>query len=172
MKKVWVVVALLSAMVAISSCVSKKKAAGLQARINELTAENTKLSEKIRVDLADCQQKSASLQSQLDGRNSELASRVSRVKELEEQLDYLKKTNANLLDRMADLSVVSKQGAESIRKSLEAIDQQSKYIQNLNGSIQRKDSLNLVLVTNLKRSLVDVNDEDVQVQVKKGVVYV
>lgn len=36
----------------------------------------------------------------------------------------------------------------------------------------RKDSLNLSLVMNLKRSLADVNDSDVQIEVKKGVVYI
>ncbi|MCB0620131.1 MAG: OmpA family protein, partial [Saprospiraceae bacterium] len=42
----------------------------------------------------------------------------------------------------------------------------------LTSDIQRKDSLNLALVTNLKRSLANVNDEDIQIEVKKGVVYV
>ncbi|OZI06531.1 hypothetical protein BWI93_19540, partial [Siphonobacter sp. BAB-5385] len=171
MRKVWVMMALSVAVVS-QSCVSKKKASALQAQVNDLKTENTRLAERIRVELGDCQQKSASLQSQLDARNNELTAKTARVKEVEDQLDYLKRTNAGLLDRMADLSIVSKQGAESIKRSLEAIDQQSKYIQSLNTSIQRKDSLNLTLVTNLKRSLANVNDEDVEVQVKKGVVYV
>nr|WP_255785029.1 OmpA family protein [Membranihabitans maritimus] len=38
--------------------------------------------------------------------------------------------------------------------------------------MRRKDSLNLVLVQKLKRSLSNVNDEDVNVEVKKGVVYI
>ena len=73
---------------------------------------------------------------------------------------------------MSDLSVISKTGAESIKKSLEAINQQSGYIQELNKSINRKDSTNLALVMNLKRSLGNINDEDVTIEVKKGVVYV
>ena len=171
MRKIWVMLALSTAVMT-SSCVSKKKARALQSQVNDLQAENNRLSERIRVELGDCQQKSASLQAQLDSRNSELSAKAARVKEVEDQLDYLKRTNAGLLDRMADLSIVSKQGAESIKRSLEAIDQQSKYIQSLNNSIQRKDSLNMTLVMNLKRSLANVNDEDVEVQVKKGVVYV
>jgi len=171
MRKVWVMLALSTAVMT-SSCVSKKKARALQTQVNDLQAENSRLSERIRVELGDCQQKSASLQAQLDSKNSELSAKTARVKEVEDQLDYLKRTNAGLLDRMADLSIVSKQGAESIKRSLEAIDSQSKYIQSLNTSIQRKDSLNMTLVMNLKRSLANVNDEDVEVQVKKGVVYV
>ena len=73
---------------------------------------------------------------------------------------------------MEDLSIISKSGAENIQKSLEAINQQSKYIQGLNTKIQMKDSLNLALVTNLKRSLANINDEDVKVEVRGGLVYV
>ncbi|MCB0622991.1 MAG: flagellar motor protein MotB, partial [Saprospiraceae bacterium] len=74
--------------------------------------------------------------------------------------------------RLTDLSIVSKAGAESIQKSLETINERNQYIKNLTSDIQRKDSLNLALVTNLKRSLANVNDEDIQIEVKKGVVYV
>jgi chemotaxis protein MotB len=73
---------------------------------------------------------------------------------------------------MSDLSIVSKSGAESIKKSLETLNEQTKYVNNLNTSIQRNDSINLALVMNLKRSLEDINDQDVSVEVKKGVVYV
>ena len=84
----------------------------------------------------------------------------------------IKKTNTNLLDRMADLSIISKTESESIRKSLEAINEQNKQINDLSASIRQKDSLNLALVMNLKRSLADVKDEDVSIEVKKGVVYI
>jgi chemotaxis protein MotB len=84
----------------------------------------------------------------------------------------MKKTNTNLLDRLSDLSVINKSGAESIRKSLDALNEQGKYIKDLNSSIQKKDSVNLSLVMNLKRSLADINDEDVSIEVKKGVVYI
>ncbi|MEZ4849375.1 MAG: hypothetical protein R3B93_12315 [Bacteroidia bacterium] len=43
-------------------------------------------------------------------------------------MEYFKSTNTNLLDRLADLSVVSKSGAESIQKSLQALNEQNKYI--------------------------------------------
>ena len=38
--------------------------------------------------------------------------------------------------------------------------------------MQRKDSINLALVMNLKRSLDNFDDEDIAIEVKKGVVYV
>jgi chemotaxis protein MotB len=108
----------------------------------------------------------------LKKRDTDLEAKNGQLKALQEQLDYFKKTNTNLLDRLSDLSVINKSGAESIRKSLDALNEQGKYIKDLNSSIQRKDSMNLSLVMNLKRSLADVNDEDVTVEVKKGVVYI
>lgn len=102
----------------------------------------------------------------------ELALKEEQVEQLQEQIQHMQSTNAGLLDRMADLSIVNKSGAESIQKSLENITQQYSFIQDLTSKIQSKDSLNLALVMNLKRSLSDINDEDVQVEVKGGVVYV
>lgn len=102
----------------------------------------------------------------------ELALKTEQVQQLEEQLKHLQMTNASLLDRMSDLSVVNKAGAESIQRSLESINQQYAFIQDLTTKIQSKDSLNLALVMNLKRSLSDINDEDVQVEVKGGMVHV
>lgn len=102
----------------------------------------------------------------------EIALKDQQIKQLEEQLDHLKNTEASLLDRLSDLSVINKTGAESISKSLESINQQYSFIENLTSKIQEKDSINLALVMNIKRSLSDINDQDVQVEVKGGVVYV
>jgi chemotaxis protein MotB len=101
----------------------------------------------------------------LSTKDAELQTKASQITDLQSQLEFLKKNNTNLLDRMADLSIVSKAGAESIRRSLETLS-------NVSSSAQRRDSINLLLVRNLKRSLADINDSDVQVEVKKGVVYV
>ena len=103
---------------------------------------------------------------------SELALKNEQIGQLEEQLNYAQSTQSSLLDRMADLSVVNKDGAESIKKSLENITQQYGFIQDLTTKIQSKDSLNLALVMNLKRSLSNIDDEDIQVEVKGGFVHV
>ncbi len=105
-------------------------------------------------------------------KNKEVEALNNQVVQLENQVEHLQSSNANLLDRMADLSVISKEGAESIKQSLENMGQQYAFIENLTKKVQSKDSLNLALVMNLKRSLSDINDEDIQVEVKGGVVYV
>lgn len=155
-----------------TSCVSKKKYLALETQQNELRAG-------LQQKLTDCtteqdglRKSVASKDSELAAQKSQLTAKDTQIKSLEDQLDFMKKTNTNLLDRMSDLSVVSKSGAESIKRSLDAINEQSKHIKDLTGQVQRKDSLNLALVMNLKRSLADVNDEDVTIEVKKGVVYI
>ncbi|MFC4634599.1 flagellar motor protein MotB [Dokdonia ponticola] len=138
----------------LTSCVSQKKYADLQDKVenceNELKTVN---SERLVLE-------------------NSFANEKNKTKALENQIDYFKSTNTNLLERLSDLSVVSKSGAESIKKSLEALNEQNAYIKDLTSSIQRKDSLNLALVMNLKRSLDNFDDEDISIEVKKGVVYV
>jgi chemotaxis protein MotB len=111
-------------------------------------------------------------QSKIEQLEREISIKDEQITQLEEQIEQLNYTNSSLLDRMSDLSIVSKAGAESIQQSLENINKQYDFIQELTTKMQHKDSLNLALVMNLKRSLADVNDEDIQVEVKGGVVYV
>mgnify|MGYP001028753438 CR=1 FL=1 len=138
----------------LTSCVSQKKYAALQDRA--ALCENN---------LKNSQNENALLE-------TNLANEKNRAKSLEQQMEYFKSTNTDLLARLSDLSVVSKSGAESIKQSLEALNEQNRYIKDLTTSMQRKDSINLVLVMNLKRSLDDFDDEDINIEVKKGVVYV
>jgi chemotaxis protein MotB len=162
-------------LLSFTSCVGKKKfkaakaeIAAWQAKQNECLAEL----EKSKAAAAELQRQKTGLEGQLSQAKDNVATQEKQAKSLEEQIAYLKTTNTNLLDRLSDLSVVSKSGAESIKKSLEALNEQNRYVRNLTTSIQRKDSINLALVMNLKRSLSDVNDQDVNVEVRKGVVYV
>lgn len=113
----------------------------------------------------DCKMKTGKLE-------ADLAAKDGKVKGLEEQMDMLRKTNNNLLDRLADLSIVSKSGAESIRKTLDALNEKDKQINALNKAMAQKDSMMLTLVLNLKRSLAGVPSDDVNVEVKQGVVFI
>jgi chemotaxis protein MotB len=164
-----------SATLLLSSCVSKKKFSEMRDAREAAESALAMASKSLK----DCDEERTGLRKNLTDCNenlsrakADLMAENNRAKSLQEQLDYMKETNTTLLARLADLSVVSKSSAESIKKSLEAIEGQSKQIKDLTSSIQRRDSLNLALVMNLKRSLSDVNDSDVNIQVKKGVVYV
>lgn len=162
-----------------NACVSKKKhklmtndketaAAESKQLLSQLKQSQTQYEELLKKQQDDQNR----IKTEMQLSDNKLSESQARIKSLEAQLELANKTNTNLLGRMEDLSIISKSGAESMQKSLDAINQQSKYIQGLNTKIQMKDSLNLALVSNLKRSLADINDQDVQVEVRGGVVYV
>lgn len=167
-RKTYLVLPILLIPLIFSSCVSKKmltkeqdRSMGYYEQLEACQAEGNKLG-KENQDLSN-----SVMQLEL-----QLSNEKHNVALQEQQLDYFRSTNTNLLDRLADLSVVSKSGAESIKKSLEALNDQNIYIKDLTSSIRQRDSINLALVMNLKRSLADVNDEDITIEVKKGVVYI
>jgi chemotaxis protein MotB len=96
----------------------------------------------------------------------------SQNKMLADQVEYLKKTHNQVLNTLQDMSILSGTQAESMKESLKTIAERNAYINNLQSAIMRKDSLNMILVTNLKSSLADVNDKDINIKVEKGVIYV
>jgi len=169
-----------------TSCVGKKKFLAMQTKYESAEAKANKqkeacLAEKadLKAELQETQKELAITKTKLESKKellsdkeNDLMAYESQLKVLKEQLAYFKSSNTSLLERLSDLAVVSKSGAENIKKSLETLGEQNRYIRDLTTKMQKKDSLNLALVTNLKRSLQDVNDEDVQVEVKKGVVYI
>jgi len=143
------------------SCVSQKKFKAEVAKADSLTAANAKLAS----DLKNCNDLTASdataraaLQKQLD--------------DLNKQLDLAKQNHDATIKQLQDLSVISSTQAESIKKSLDNIGAKDSYIQNLQAELAHKDSLNMALVMNLKGALADVNDQDINIKVDKGVVYI
>jgi chemotaxis protein MotB len=100
------------------------------------------------------------------------AQREAQIASLKDQVDMLKKNNNVALKQLEDLSVISSSQAESIKKSLDNIGAKDSYIQSIQQAAARKDSLNMALVMNLKGALGDLDDQDVNIKVDKGVVYV
>ena len=124
-------IVLLLSLTFLSSCVSKKKFLDMQGERDAIRLSHSQLEEDLRV----CKLDRTSLRTDLDMRGNLLAAREAelnaernRAKSLEDQVANLQSTNKSLLDRLTDLSVISKSGAESIQRSLEAINEQNKYI--------------------------------------------
>ena len=158
-----------------ASCVSKKKFTEMQQGREKAEASLAQMSKKFNdceEEKADLKAKLATVEGNLKKAQDDLAKANENARNLQEQVDYLKRTNTTLLANLEDLSVVSRASAESIKKSLDQLEGQGKYIRDLTTSMARKDSLNLALVMNLKRSLSDMNDDDVNIEVRKGVVYI
>ncbi|WP_298533894.1 OmpA family protein [uncultured Algibacter sp.] len=135
-----------SAMVLLSSCVSKKQFTDLEAK----QKETQDLLNSATVKLNSC----------LEDR----ASATARATALEEQVADLRKNNDNL-------TVLSAKGASSIEKTLESIKEKELKISRLQDALTQKDSVTLALVTSLKRE-VGINDPDIEVNVEKGVVFI
>ena len=143
------------------SCVSQKKYKEAQARYDAL---NVTLS-TAQADLNTCNQDKATLSRQKGILENDVAN-------LNKQIDFLKQNNTQALKQLEDLSVITSAQAESIRKSMENIGAKDSYIQTLQQQMARKDSLNMALVMNLKGAVGNMNDEDINIKVDKGVVYI
>jgi chemotaxis protein MotB len=136
------------------SCVSSKKYKALNSKYEKTQSSDKNCSDQLQKVEAD-----------------NLAMTKERAT-LQAQVDYMKKNSNQVLGALQDMSVLSTKQAESVKQSLESINKKDAYIMNLQSAIARKDSLNMILVMNLKSSLKDVNDKDINIKVEKGVVYV
>ncbi len=136
------------------SCVSQKKYAELEAKHKE--AQD--LLNSATVKLNDCLEEKATVTSQLNA--------------LEEQNTFLKANNQELIRNMGDLTELTSKGAENLEKSLESLQEKDLTIRKLQDAVTRRDSVNLSLVQSLKGVLGNLDDEDIEVSVEKGVVFV
>ena len=147
------------------SCVSSKK---FQALNDKYASLNTQLVASQKETRA-CKDEKAEADRQ---RAIADAQREAQIASLKDQVELLKKNNNVALKQLEDLSVISSSQAESIKKSLDNIGAKDSYIQSIQQAAARKDSLNMALVMNLKGALGDLSDQDVNIKVDKGVVYV
>ena len=140
---------LLSATAAImlSSCVSQKK-------YNELEA------------------KQRETQDQLNTATVKLNACLEDKERMTGEIGRLNNTNAALLNNVGDLATLSKKEAENMERSLERIKEKDLAITKMQDAMNKKDSVTLALVTSLKGALGNMADEDIEINVEKGVVYV
>ena len=143
MKKV---VIALSVLALLTSCVSKKKYADLEAR----NKETQDLLNTATVKLNSCLEEKAGLTARVEG---------------------LKEHNQTLIATSKDMTVLTAKGAENIEKALESIKEKDLKISRMQDALNKKDSVTLAVVTSLK-SVVGLNDPDIEINVEKGVVYI
>lgn len=143
MKKLMVT---LSALALLTSCVSKKEYAALEAK----NKETQDLLNTCTVKLNSCLEEKAGLKATVDG---------------------LKETNQHLISTSKDMTVLSTKGAENIEKALESIKEKDLKISRMQDALTKKDSVTLAVVTSLK-SVVGMDDKDIEINVDKGVVFI
>tara|TARA_R110002049_G_scaffold98432_1_gene239633 strand:- start:2350 stop:3201 length:852 start_codon:yes stop_codon:yes gene_type:complete len=152
MKKIFL--GCIGATILLSSCVSQKKFSDLEAKHKE----SQDLLNSATVKLNSCIE--------------EKATATARLRTLEDQNDFLKANNQILVDNMGNLTDLSAKGAQNLEKSLESLQEKDLTIRKLNDAITRRDSVNLSLVQSLKGVLGNLDDEDIEISVEKGVVFV
>ncbi|MBN2839296.1 MAG: OmpA family protein [Fusobacteriaceae bacterium] len=141
-----VIVPMLALVLTLTSCVSKKKFADLEAKQKET-------------------------QDLLNTATVKLNSCLTEKDALANQIDYLKKNNSDLINSSKELTVLTQKGAENLEKSLESLKEKDLKISRLQDALTKKDSVTLALVTSLKRE-VGIDDPDININVEKGVVMI
>jgi len=152
MKK-WIIGSLGLALV-LSSCVSQKKYADLEAK----QKETQDLLNSATVKLNTCIEEKATADAQL--------------KTLQDENAFLKANNQELINNMGNLTTLTAKGADNLEKSLESLKEKDLTIRKLQDAVTRRDSVNLALVQSLKGVLGNLDDEDIEVSVEKGVVFI
>jgi chemotaxis protein MotB len=143
MKKIVIALSLLALM---TSCVSKKKYADLEAK----NKETQDLLNTCTVKLNSCLEEKAALNATASA---------------------LKDQNQHLITTSKDMTVLTAKGAENIEKALESIKEKDLKISRMQDALTKKDSVTLAVVTSLK-SAVGISDPDIEINVEKGVVFI
>ena len=138
----------------LASCVSQKKFTELE----ELQQNTKNLLDSTTVQLNTC--------------NDEKEAALAQVSSLTEQNKFLTENNQDLINNIGNLTTLSTKGAENLEKSLESMKEKDRRIQRMQDAVTKKDSVTLALVTSLKGVLGNMSDEDIEINVEKGVVYV
>ncbi|MCV6631561.1 MAG: OmpA family protein [Flavobacteriaceae bacterium] len=136
------------------SCVSQKKYADLEAKEKEARD----MLNSATVKLNSCLEEKGTVE--------------TKLKTLQDQVAFLKDNNQVLINNMGNLTDLTKKGAENLEKSLESLKEKDLTIRRLQDAVTRRDSVNLALVQSLKGVLGNLEDDDIEVSVEKGVVYV
>jgi chemotaxis protein MotB len=145
MKKVFVLA--LAAAMSLTSCVSKQKYVELE-EAHQVTSDK------------------------LSNAKMELAAALAAKEAQASELASLRAQSSDLMRQVGDLTAMSATNAQNMEKTLESINEKDLTITRLQDAVTRKDSVTFALVNSLKGALGDLNDEDVQISVEKGVVYV
>lgn len=138
----------------LASCVSQKKFTELE----ELQQNTKNLLDSTTVQLNTC--------------NDEKEAALAQVASLTEQNKFLTENNQDLINNIGNLTTLSTKGAENLERSLESMKEKDIRIQRMQDAVTKKDSVTLALVTSLKGVLGNMSDEDIEINVEKGVVYV
>ncbi|RYU96488.1 OmpA/MotB family protein [Emticicia agri] len=156
-----------------SSCVAKKKYAGLQQQLEKSQADLVKCGDQVqdfKDRLAKAEQERESLRT---ATTNDIQQRDSQIKDLRDQINDLKSLRDKQMEQVGNLTVLSKAANDNIDKTLAQLEKKDKYINRLQAARTKADSINLALAVNLTRVLsAGIDEKDVDIKVDKTVVMV
>jgi chemotaxis protein MotB len=121
--------ALLMALFALSSCVTQKKYAALQANYDKVTN-----------DLRGCNEQKDLCNSNLSNCRTSLGDKQDQYNQLKDQLADCQTQRNKQLTQVGDLTVLSQQANENINKTLAQMQDKDKYIRLLLEAKSKADS--------------------------------
>jgi len=145
---------ILTASIMFAGCVSSKQFKKLETDYNQLKANY----QDSQLQLTRC--------------NTNVQSLEDRLAEARKNNDELRVTLANVHSSLDKSLTQGSQSNQNIAKLVDEINASNRFIQHLIEIKNRSDSLNLVLVNNLTRSLTREERQGMDIQVLKGVVYI
>ena len=139
----------------ISSCVSKKEYAALEAKHTQAKDELL----KVETNLQKCLIEKEKQETKLFALNE-------KVKSLQDD----KKT---ALKQVENLTVLTQSSSDNIKNVISQLSEKDKYINGVRQAMSQKDSLNLAIKYHLTKNLTDgIQDKDIEVNVEKTVVFI
>ena len=138
----------------LTSCVSQKKYSDL---------------EKLQQDTKELLDNATS---KLSSTEQGLSAASGRLSALTEQNKFLRANNQDLIDNMGNLTTLTQKGADNLERSLESLKEKDLIITRMQDAVTKRDSVTLALVQSFKSSLGTLSDDDIEINVEKGVVYV
>lgn len=160
-----VAISLLLALAVVSGCVSKKKYLELDLRANKLENE---LKDR-NLHIAQLEDELAQLRVDTARLGQELrASEKQYVDLLNESVDRTQLLNQELQAKTAEL-----ENKERLLLAFQGeLEDREQKVKELNGIIQRQDSLSNALLAKVEAALVSFNEDELTVEMKGGKVYV
>jgi chemotaxis protein MotB len=145
---------ILTASIMFAGCISSKKFKKLETDYNQLMTNY----QESQLQLTKC--------------NTNVLSLEDRLVDARKRNDELRATLDNMQNSLDKSLTQGSQSNLNIAKLVDEINASNRFIQHLIQLKNRSDSLNLVLVNNLTRSLTREERQGMDIQVLKGVVYI
>jgi chemotaxis protein MotB len=132
----------------LTSCVSQKKYADLDAQYQTTKQELV----DTKADLQSC---------------------LLEKEHLSQLIQTLKVDKDQSLKQVENLTVLTQASSDNIKQIIAQLSEKDKYINGIRAAMTKKDSINLALAFQLKKELAaGIQDEDIQINVEKTVVYI